>query len=205
MKKIVFVTVPMQDVSPHVYAVTENKEIEYDRQVRFPMNGVLARTMKKGDDYKIVRVITEGLFSDKNIALQKEELDSINAQIGANLDYRELKVPFSGLTDELEGRYRKLIEELEEGCELYADMTYSDKMWVPILFYVLGFAERFFDADVKSIIYGKVTYNANKQSEAGSGEIFDMTPLFYLNSLASVMEAPDGKTALARLNKFFSI
>lgn len=205
MKKIVFSTIPMQDIQPQIYSVNENKAIEYGKAVRIPMDGILAKVMKKGDEYKIVRVVTEGKFSNENLDLQKQELDAINSAIGAKIEYSDVIVPYSGLSKELEGRFGKLIAALEDNCEIYMDMTYSDKMWVPILFYVLGFAERFFNADIKNIIYGKITHNENKQSEAGSGEIFDMTPLFYLNSLTSVMEAPDSKTALTRLNKFFEM
>ena len=32
-----------------------------------------------------------------------------------------------------------------------------------------------------------------------------MTSLYYLNSLTSVMSAPDSKTALERLDKFFNL
>ena len=64
----------------------------------------------------------------------------------------------------------------------------------------MGFAEKFFDADVKNIVYGKFRFDDNN-----SAEIYDVTALYYLNSLTNVMSAPDGKTALARLDKFFEL
>ena len=48
-------------------------------------------------------------------------------------------------------------------------------------------------------------FNKDKNADDNTAELYDVTPLYYLNSLASVMDAPDGKTALERLDKFFAM
>ena len=207
--KIVFSTIPMQVVDPVFYKSTENKAIEYEGEVRFPINGLLAKTLKKDDEVKVVRIVTEGEFSEDNIRLQQEELDKINELIGAKISYTEVRETFKETSDIVQSRFRQIVGALENGCEIYADMTYGPKTLTPVLFYALGFAEKFFDADIKNILYDKIAFkrldNGKSVPDPDSCEIFDVTSLFYLNSLATVMSAPDGKTALERLNKFLSL
>lgn len=205
MKKIVFATIPMQDITPQHYVSEENKSIEYEGKVRFPINAVLAKTLAKDDDVKVVRIVTESEFAQKNTDYQKEELDGINATIGARISYEEVQAPFKETSDVVESRFRQIVATFEEGCQIFADMTYGPKTLIPVLFFALGFAERFFDADISNIVYGAIVHDKNKQAKESSAALYDVTPLFYLNSLTSVMEAPDGKTAIERLDKFFAL
>jgi hypothetical protein len=205
MKKIVFVTIPMQVITPVHYAAVENKAVEYDGKVMCPIDSVLAKVLKKGDDVKVVQIITEGEGSDSNAAAQRTELENINKSIGSNLSFDKVVSPFKETCDIVELRFKQIVEKLEDDCEIFADMTYGPKTLTPVLFYALSFAEKFFDADIKHIVYGKIVHNKNKESVAATAELYDVTPLFYLNSLASVMSAPDSKTALDRLNKFLSL
>ncbi|MBO5124681.1 MAG: hypothetical protein J6C11_06085 [Spirochaetaceae bacterium] len=203
--KIVFSTIPMQIVNPVVYKSEENKAIEYGKPTRFPINSLLAKTLQKDDEVKVVRIITEGEFSEQNGILQQEELDNINETIGANIKYVAIRASFRETSEVVQYRFREIIRTLENGCEIYTDMTYGPKTLIPVLFYSLGFAEKFFDADVRNIIYGKAVFNKNKEIKSDDSELFDVTPLYYLNSLTGIMTAPDGKTALERLDRFFEL
>lgn len=206
MKKIVFATIPMQEIKEGiVYKSVENKAIEYENPVLFTVDSLLAKTLRSGDKVKVVRIVTDGKFSDDNLRLQKNELDKINSEIGADISYVEVREAFSESNQVLHSRFRQLVNSLENGCEIYADMTFGPKTLTPILFYVLGFAEKFFDADIKNIVYGKVDFDKSKHPIPDTAEIFDVTSLFYLNSMASVMKAPDGDAALKMLDSFFEL
>lgn len=55
MKKIVFSNLPMKkELNKFKYSVDGNDTIEYGGEVIFPVNSVLARTMKKSDKIKVV-------------------------------------------------------------------------------------------------------------------------------------------------------
>jgi hypothetical protein len=203
--KIAISTIPMQTINPQIYKSEENKAIEYCEAVRFPINALLANVLKKDEEVKVVRIVTDGKFSAQNVDLQKEELDKINDSIGAKIIYTEVSEAFNEISSVIQARFRGLIGEIENNCEIYADMTYGPKTLTPIIFYALGFAEKFFNADIKNIVYGKVVFDNNKIAKTGTAELFDLTSLYYLNSLTSVMNAPDGKTALERLDKFFEL
>ena len=205
MKKIVFATISMQCIMPQHYVSEENKAIEYEGETRFPINGVLAKTLRAGDDVKVVQIVTEGTCSEENKKNQREELDKINESIGAKIEYAEIFSPFKETSDIIESRFRQIAGTFEEGCQIFADMTYGPKTLTPVLFFALGFAEKFFDADIASIVYGKVEFDKSKVAKSSTAVLYDVTSLFYLNSLTSVMSAPDGKTALERLDKFFAL
>ena len=142
MKKIVFATIPMQEIKEGiVYKSVENKVIEYEKPVLFTVDSLLAKTLEKGDEVKVVRIVTEGKFSDDNLKLQKDELDKINSEIGADISYVEVREAYRETNQVLHSRFRQLVNSLETGCEIYTDMTFGPKTLTPVLFYVLGFAE----------------------------------------------------------------
>ena len=136
---------------------------------------------------------------------KKEELDKINEKIGAKISYTEVRETFKETSDIVQSRFRQIVGTFEDDCEIYADMTYGPKTLTPVIFYALGFAEKFFDADIKNIVYGKAVFDKEKKAIPGASELFDVTSLYYLNSLTNIMNAPDGKTALERLDKFFEL
>lgn len=216
MKKIVFATIPIQpvegegwDPDGYIYKSNDNKLIEYDKKVHFAVDGFLAKTLKKDEDVRVIRILINSGNSLRNADLQEEELKKLNENIGANISYEKFFTENNDSGKTIETRYRELIGKLEENCQIVFDMTYGTKTIIPVMFYVLGFAEKFFDADIKNILYDKTDFHRLPSGvsvpKPESCELFDVTALFYLNSLTSVMEAPDGKAALERLDKFFAL
>lgn len=216
MKKIVFVTIPMQtiegdhwDPEGYIYKCNDNKNIEYGKKVKYAVNGFLAKTLKKNDKVKVVRLLLDSSMSEHNALLQEEELRSITESIGVVPDFKEIKTAFDDSGKTIEKRFRDIIGYLEDDCEIVLDMTYGSKTLIPVLFYVLGFAEKFFNADIKNILYDKTEFQRFPDGKSApkpeSCELFDVTSLFYLNSLTSIMQAPDSKTALKRLDRFFAM
>jgi hypothetical protein len=186
------------------YKVSGNSTIEYDGEVIFPVNGVLARTLKKGDEVKVVLLKKEdiGGNSGKNVGEFMSELDKINAVIGAKIEYKILSTPHDESREFQEKLLKEMVGELEDGATVYADITYGTKSLPIIVFSVLNFAEKFFKADIKNIVYGKVDFD--KSGAPVNPELFDMTALFYLNSIASTMECKDGAAAKKLLDTILS-
>lgn len=216
MTKIVFTTLPIQkvegehwDPEGYIYKCKDNKNIEYGKKVKFVADGFLAKTLKKDEKVKVVRILVNSKDSERNAQLQKEELEAIAEPIGAKIDYEEVKTAFDDSGKTIEKRFRDLIGHLEDDCEIVLDITFGSKSLIPVLFYVLGFAEKFFNADIKNIIYGKTEFERFSDGKSApkpeSCELFDVTSLFYLNSITSIMQAPDSKTALKRLDRFFAM
>ena len=206
--KVVIVTVPMRQpdkIKPVQYAVDGNMTIEYEKPVRCPVNGVLAKTMKKGEEIKLIFIMTTGKNSqcEQNKKAFMEELEEINSEIGALLSCETTEIDF----DATKQTYNKLITDLAgkipDNAEIFTDITFGFKPEILSLFCALRFVEEFRDAIVQYIVYGKAEFNQAEQIE--SPVLFDITSLYYLFKLMGSIGNTDAETALKMLNDFFAL
>lgn len=213
MKKIVFVDIPMKEINvehdAQCYANTGNANCNYSGNVLFPVNAILAEKLKKDDEVKVVllKTVTEKGNSGKNAGLFQQELDEINTKIDATITYETIDTDFVETKQNHEKRLRAMLSKIEDEAELYADITFGQKPLPMVLMCVLNFAEKFFDADVKKIVYGKVDFVKHDDGKAypENPELYDVTSLYYLNNLMGAMEVPNGKEALKALDAFFAL
>ena len=175
----------------------------------FPINAVLAEKLKKDDEVKVVllKTLTETCHAGKNPGLFQQELDAINVKIGAHISYETINTDFVETKQSHEKRLRAMLSKIEEDSDLYADITFGQKTLPMVLMCVMSFAEKFFNADIKKIVYGKVEFIKHDDGKAypEKPELYDITSLYYLNNLMGAMEAPSGKEALKSLDSFFSL
>ena len=206
MKKIIFCDIPMKkNMNAMVYANTGNTNINYSKEVMFPINAILAESLKKDDEVRVILLRTQDKAgnSGRNSGLFMQELDEINSEIGAKISYETLDSEFKETKDINEKRLQDMLDKIEEHTEIYADITYGPKPLPMILMCVLSFAEKFLNCDVKSVVYGKVDFDDN--NKPCNPELYDVTSLYYLNNLTSSMVADNGKDARQSLNEFFSL
>lgn len=210
--KIVFSNLPMKKVlHAFRYKVDGNATIEYDGDAIFPINTILAKSMKKGEKVKVVllsKVDIEG-NSAINAGIFQKELNQINRNIGADIEYITLATPFEETRDVHETLLRDMIAKLEDGAEIVADVTYGPKPLPIIMFAVMNFAEKFFKAKIRNIVYGKVDF---VDDGSGSGKtkpinpvIYDLTPLYYLNNVTNAMEYKSSKDAVKALDTLLDL
>ena len=211
MKKIVFVDVPMKEINAgrdaQCYKATGNANCTCGGKVIFPLNAVLAEKLHRGDEVKVVLLKTQTGRSEENARLFQQELDAINAGIGAKILYEAIDTDFVETKQNHEKRLRAMLSKIEEGAEIYADITFGPKPLPLVMMCVLSFAEKFFDADVKKIVYGKVDFvrHDDGKNYPENPELYDITSLYYLNNLMGAMEAKDGEDALRALDAFFAL
>lgn len=206
MKKIIFCDIPMKkNMSAMVYAGTGNTNCTYSKPVMFAINAVLADSLQKNDEVRVVllRTLDKAGNSGKNSGLFMQELDAINDEIGARITYETLDSEFKETKDIHETRLKEMLDKIEENTEIYADITYGPKPLPMILMCVISFAEKFLNCDVKSVVYGKVDFDDN--NKPCNPELYDVTSLYYLNNLTSSMVADNGKDARQSLDEFFSL
>ncbi|MBP3709333.1 MAG: hypothetical protein J6I73_02845 [Treponema sp.] len=205
MKKIIFCDIPMKsNLKAMVYKGTDNVNSCYDKPVIYPINAVLADTIKKNDEIKVILLRTENPTENnqKNSDSFIQELNSINSDIGAKITYEILDSEFRETKDNHELRLKQMIDKIEEGSELFADITFGPKPLPMILMCVLSFAEKFLKCDVKSVVYGKVNFTGENISNP---ELCDVTSLYYMNNLTNSMVAKDSIEARKTLDEFFSL
>jgi len=206
--KTVIITVPMKlprDVYAIQYPVDGNKAIEYDKPVRCPINGILAKTLEKGEQVKLIFILTTGENSEceQNKKNYIEELKSINKEIGAVLSYDTIEIEFEPTKKTYNKLITDLAEKIPDDAELYVDTTFGFKAIPLSLFCALRFVEEFREAIVQYIIYGKVEFN--KEHEPEKPMIYDITSLYYLFKLMGSMGADNADSAMKTLKDFFAM
>ena len=211
--KIVFSDLPMKkELHSFNYKVDGNKTIEYEGEVVFPVNAVLAKTMQKGEKVKIVLLSKKDIEgnSKKNEVKFKEELNEINRNIGADIEYvSPIETPFTETRNVHKKIIRDMVATLEENTEIIGDVTYGPKPLPIIMFAVMNFAEKFFKANIKNIIYGKVDFiddgSGTGKTKPVNPIIFDLTPLYYLNNLTKTMSYKSSKDAVKALDTLLDL
>ena len=210
--KIVFSDLPMKkELHSFNYKVDGNKTIEYDGEVVFPVNSVLAKTMKKGEKVKVVILAKEDIEGNSKVNYEKfvGELSEINKNIGAEIEYVSITTEFKETRDIHEGIFRNMVATLEEKAEIIGDVTYGPKPLPIIMFAVMNFAEKFFKAKIKNIVYGKVDF---VDDGSGTGKtkpinpvLYDLTPLYYLNNVTNSMEYKSSDDAVKALDTLLDL
>jgi hypothetical protein len=209
--KVVIITAPMKpphEIGSIQYPVPQdgNKAIEYEKPVRCPINGVLAKTLKSGEQVKVIYILTTGKNSEceQNKKIFIEELEGINAEIGAVLSYDTVEMEFMAKKQTYNKLLTDLADKIPENAEIYTDITYGFKPETLSLFCALRFVEEFREAIVQYIIYGKVEFNKITR-KLEYPMLYDITSLYYLFKLMGTMGTADAETASKILKDFFVI
>lgn len=192
MKKIVFVSLMMADaMNKRTYPVDGNVFIEYDKDVYYAINGVLAKTLKEKDDVKVVLLETKAgdKSGTKNAQLFMDELNYINEinKIGANISYEIIPSDFITSKNKYNELFLKLVKTLENEAEIYADITFGPKSLPLLIFSAIQFGEKFFDCSIGNVIYLKAEFKNNVLVE-GTQLVCDYTPMYLLNSMINTFE-----------------
>ena len=196
MEKIIYLNLPFQNTPQKVsYTAIGNKTIQYDKEIHFPINALLANKLKNGDNVKIVILEKESEKTLENEILFKDELNEINKDIGANIEYRVIKTEFNESYQVESTLLYDSVKELSKDCEIYADISYGPKTLPFIIFYTIKFAQKVYNAQLKMVIYGKVDFKPNS-SEVTNAQIFDETPFFSLDNILNVIDEQSPKNAL---------
>jgi len=206
--KVVIITVPMQQpdrIKPVQYPVDGNKAIEYEKPVRCPVNGVLAKTMKKDEQVRVIYIMTRGTHSEceQNRKNFTDELEKINAEIGAVLSYDTVEIDFLPTKQTYNKLLTDLTEKIPENAEIFTDITFGFKPEILSLFCALRFVEEFRDAIVQYIVYGKAEFNKDGQIERPV--LFDITSLYYLFKMIGNIGNADFESASKMLKDFFAL
>ena len=209
--KTVIITVPLKDpdiVKPEHYPVDENKAIEYENPVRCPINGVLAKTLKKDEEARVIYIMTkttgENSHCEQNKKTFIEELKVINSKIGAVLSYDTIEIDFKATKQTYNKLIMDLAEKIPENSEIFSDITYGFKTEILSLFCAFRFVEEFRDALVQYIVYGKAEF-IPKTDEMEHLMLYDITSLYYLFKLMGSMGAGNAEDAMKTLKDFFAM
>ncbi|MCL2485345.1 MAG: hypothetical protein FWF00_01155 [Endomicrobia bacterium] len=201
MRKIIFMNLPTTQKPEKLrYNALGNKALEYEEEVMFAINVFLAKNMKKEDSIKVV-MLKEKQKDDKHYEKDFiEELDKVNKNIGASIQYVLLDKYSEETRKANEEFLGNMFAEIEDGVEVYADISFGTKPLPFLVFNALTFAEKYCNAKICNVIYGKKDWNDSKHHA-----IYDLTYLYYLNSLSNTITCKNSQEAKEMFNKILQV
>ena len=206
MKKIVISTLPSDNrLVKRLYPVDGNATIQVEEPIYFAVNSAMANNLQKDDDVKVVLIGTtrEDDYVKENAQKFMDELNHFNT-VGAKIREAIITRPFDESKTNFHELYENILDELEEDAELYVDVTFGPKTPVLLLFAVLQFAEKFFHCSIGNIVYSKVVFKkGTSEVIPGSEMIYDITPLYLLNSFTNTIESSTGEKAIKAVESLF--
>lgn len=224
MKKIVLCGVTLQPENSFTALYSSKQESiytnsKYEKKIYYPINAVLANELESGDEIKVVLISTTDKADPKGEEKFKKnsekfitELKEIckEKDVKSNLDNPEiLETEFAETKTVFENRYLDLFRVLENDCEIYADMTFGSRISSMILSNVLAFAEKFFNADIKYMAYGKTSFIPDPDNPERriptDGTVYDISPLYFINNLTSILKADSGEEAIEAFKEFLNL
>lgn len=205
MKKTVICNIPMKEVVDRsVYFSDDLSVPASDRAVCYPICAFLEKTITKEDDITVLLLIKVDEFGHykKNKKLFEEEIMAINTPIGAKIIIKEIDTEFSQEKSVHERMMGRLIDAIEDDSHLLVDMTYGPKDLPIIIFAALGFAEHHLGCEIENIIYGQANF---VNGHAVNTKICDMSPLYYLSSVANTIKCNGPEKARKTLKSLLSL
>ncbi|GHU15819.1 hypothetical protein FACS1894163_03920 [Spirochaetia bacterium] len=204
--KTIIATMPMKkEVHSFRYPVQGNSAIEYDGEVHFGVNGVLARILEPKEPVKLLFIVTHGGADQgcENARLFREEFDRVTADKAIAVTEEIIEINDAPTTGEFEKLISLLIDAIGTNAEIIGDITFGSKPFPFILLCAINFAEMFKGASLLHLIYGHLDWPSGKPP--CNPIIYDITPVYYIQKLIGVMEGRNPEEAQKMLTDFFAL
>lgn len=205
MKKIIICNIPMREYVANIVYSSDDMSLPTSKQpYRYPINSFLSQTMNEGDELKVILLIKKdgNSFYKKNTDNCKREIESICKSVGARVEVVLIDTTFTQEKETHEKLMGRLIDEIDIGAHIMADITYGPKDLPIVIFSALNFAEKFLKCEIDNIIYGKADFKDDKVVEAA---ICDMIPLYCLSSVTNMIKCDDPQKARRMLKSLLSL
>jgi len=205
VKKLLICSIPMKkEVERTVYASDDLSLPVSDKPYMYPINSFLSQKADDSDEYKVLLLVKNdgNPYYEKNAEDFKKELGDVFASVGAKAEFVMIDTEFSGEKEIPEQLMGRIVDEIEVGDHIMADITYGPKELPIVIFSALGFAEKFLECDIDNIVYGKADFEDGKVVRT---EIWDMSPLYYLSSVTNTIQCDDPEKARKMLKSLLSL
>ncbi len=185
MKKFFLVTshLPEDKLVEHSYEPVDNANLVYGN-VHFPIVPLINAHVKNGDAIKVVTVTYDTPNCHRNLKLLESEISQVCAENNATYELESIEVPFDDSIKAILNVYQQLITRVEDGDDLYADITYGSKPMPIVLTMALQYAYRIKEnVSIECVIYGQISHHKETQD----AKIYDVTALVQLDEIVNLM------------------
>jgi len=205
MKKTILINIPMTaNIQRTVYGSNDRSLPALQEPLYYPVSALLAKTMQPGDQIKAVMITKHSAYSrsEEFADIFVQELNKINENIGADITYELLESEFAEDKYVHDKLMYELVDHIETGSTIIADVTFGPKDLPIVIFTALNFAEKFLRCDIEHIIYGQGVF---KDGEIVNTMICDFSPLYALKSLTDTIKCDDPEKARQILKTIVSL
>ena len=183
MRKVFISTVPLQRINPDIPYVSEDFELG-EKKFSLPITYLIDAETEMGDNIAVITAV-----------MQKEapqaKYESFVSEVRECLKDREVKIDFieiknTNIYDSLSFSdfFKQIASLIEDGDELYADITYGIKCYNIAMFIAMSYATKAArDVSMNTLIYADL-YSGDT-APGKQSTIMDVTSLFYLNSITA--------------------
>lgn len=166
--------------------------LDNDREFTNPVLVPLKNLSEKGEKICITAIVTNDKDGNckRNLEIFKDEVERLREEIGFEYDgIEEISIDYAESTAKHLNLFETMIEHIHDGDEIVADITYGNKPTPIAIQLALSFAYHYKENTViKALTYGEVDHNEkNSDGKPYLGYIFDVSALFYMNSIMAEM------------------
>ena len=171
-----------QRIEPGVYDARGRFILQTNEKFHYPICPVINGYTTVGDEIRIIVVYdNENIYFDENFKKLKKEVNYLKNKKGFNYKITKIEIPNKQYAHVHLDTYSKLLSCINDGDELYADISYGNKPMPIIEFMVLNSTyELMKNVSVKCISYGDVLFWKDPREYY----IYDITPLFTMSRLS---------------------
>ena len=185
MKKYLLVTPQLsaEMLAEHVYEPADNRDLAYG-STHFPAIPLINASTEEGDEVKVISVTYDTPNCHRNLGLLEEEVARVCSERNATYILESIEVPFDDSIKAILNVYQQLIVRVEDGDELYADITYGSKPMPIVLTMALQYAYRTKkNVSIECVTYGQISHH----KETKDATIYDVTALVQLDEIVRLM------------------
>lgn len=205
MKKVIICDVPMKvGLTPCVYKSFDNSLPSSDEPVVFPINSFLDGTLSADDDVKVLLLVKRDDAGNykKNAERFIEEFSAACEWKVASAEIKTIETDYSEEKIVHEQLLGEIIESIDDGSHIIADITYGPKDLPIVLFSALNFAEKFLDCEIGNIMFGKVDWIDGVPTNP---QLCDMVPLYTVSTVANIIRCDSSDQARTMLKSLLSL
>lgn len=180
MKKFITVS-PFQvktNLTKGKYTAVDNSKLAYNEEIQFPILTTINGYVKNGEEINVLCIQADYDNAVENTKEFEIELQKLcdRKQIKCNL--KIIGIEYNNNLDTHLDTFHKLIQNCEDGDEIYACITYGFKPMPMIEVMALNYACKIKkNTRVKCVVYGE------KDFSTGQMKVYDVTSLYLLDGV----------------------
>lgn len=187
---ITAISLQPKDLSKVIYENIENADhLDNDKAFTHPIL-IPIKNLSKGEKIRVTVIITDNDSCRRNYDTFSKELKALSEETGFEFgEIEEIQIAYEESSKKHLDCFEKIIESIGENDEIIADLTYGNKPTSIAIQLALTFSYLYeTNTVVKALTYGELDHSKKPvDGEPRQGFIYDVSALFYMNSIMAEM------------------